>query len=88
MNDYENYYENDYENDYENESQGEDNSLRLLVQRDGHGLMNVMANKRLDTQSTWKGVEGDKGIAAELLFPVGHHLLARHPSQKILVCKP
>ena len=49
MNDYENYYENDYENDYENEGQGEDNSLRLLVQRDGHGLMNVMANKRLDT---------------------------------------
>ena len=40
---------NDHENDYENEGQGEDNSLRLLVQRDGHGLMNVMANKRLDT---------------------------------------
>ena len=40
---------NDYENDYENEGHGEDNSIRLLVQRDGHGLMNVMANKRLDT---------------------------------------
>ena len=50
----------------------------------GHGLMNVMAKKKLGTQSTWKGVEGDKGIAAKLLFPVRHHLLARHPSQKNL----
>ena len=34
---------NDHENDYENEGQGEDNSLGLLVQRDDHGLMNVMS---------------------------------------------
>ena len=78
---------NDYDYDNENEDQDEHNSLGLLVQREGHGLINVMAKKRLGTQSTWKGVEGDKGIAAELLFPVRHHLLARHPSQKILICR-
>ena len=49
---------NDYENDYENEGQGEDNSLRLLVQRDGHGLMNVMAKKKVGHS---KHLEGGRG---------------------------
>ena len=40
---------NDYDYDNENEDQDEHNSLGLLVQREGHGLINVMAKKRLGT---------------------------------------
>ena len=53
-----NDYENDYDYDNENEDQDEDNSLGLLVQREGHGLINVMAKKKVGHSEHLEGGRG------------------------------
>ena len=49
---------NDYENENENEGQGKDDSLGLLVQRDGHGLRNVMAKNKVGHKENLEGGRG------------------------------
>ena len=56
--DFMNDYENDYDYDNENEDQDEDNSLGLLVQREGHGLINVMAKKKVGHSEHLEGGRG------------------------------